>query len=146
MNNADVLKSIPAAGLALLALCAPAQSKDAGIPFMVRIENVTAGAGPVRVAMFDRETWLGRAVAAGEVEASSHAVEMTLNAPRAGAYGFVAYQDIDRDGRLDRNIFGIPTEPTAFSNGAEIFFGPPDFDSAAVTIDAGSQALLRLEQ
>lgn len=128
----------------LLAVYTPVEAQQVPIRHSVRVENVDAGAGPVRIAMFDQATWLGRAVSAGEIDASASAVEITLSAPRAGRYGFAAYQDVNGDGRLNRNIVGLPTEPTAFSNGAVIRFGPPRFEASAVNISAGSQTIIRL--
>lgn len=144
MNKSISLKSIAAAGAMVFAAYAPVEAQQAPIRHSVRVENVDAGAGPVRIAMFDHATWLGRAVSAGEVAASASAVEITLSAPRAGRFGFAVYQDVNRDGRLNRNIVGLPTEPTAFSNGAVVRFGPPRFEAAAVDVSADSQTIVRL--
>ena len=35
------------------------------------------------------------------------------------------FQDLDGDGELDKNAFGMPTEPFGFSNDPVIRFGPP---------------------
>lgn len=142
--NAEVFKSIAAVAALLSAIYAPANAQQAEIAHTVRVENVEAGAGPVRVAMFDRASWLGRAVDAGEIAATGRIVDMPLTAPGAGRYGFAVYQDINRDGRLNRNIVGFPTEPAAFSNGAVIRFGPPSFDDAAVNVSANGQTIVRL--
>lgn len=139
-----LFKSIAAGVVMLFAAYAPVDAQQAQIDHVVRVENVDAGAGPVRVAMFNRASWLGRAVDAGEVAATGTSVEMALTAPGAGRYGFAVYQDINRDGRLNRNIVGLPTEPTAFSNGAVIRFGPPNFDAAAVDVSANGQTIVRL--
>lgn len=144
MNRTVLLKSIAAAGVMLFAAYSSVEAQQVSIMCRVRVENVRAGAGPVRVAMFDQTTWLGRAVSAGETEASANAVELAMSAPRAGRYGFAVYQDVNRDGRLNRNIVGLPTEPTAFSNGAVVRFGPPRFEAAAVNISADSQTIVRL--
>ncbi|MGD9964946.1 MAG: DUF2141 domain-containing protein [Hyphomonadaceae bacterium] len=144
MNKSILLKSIAAAGAMLFAAYAPVEAQQVPVRHSVRVENVDAGAGPVRVAMFDHATWLSRAVSAGESEASANIVELTLSAPRAGRYGFAVYQDVNRDGRLNRNIVGLPMEPTAFSNGAVIRFGPPRFEAAAVSVSADSQTIVRL--
>ncbi len=36
----------------------------------------------------------------------------------AGRYAIKSFHDIDGDGKLGSNMFGIPTEPYAFSNNA----------------------------
>jgi len=44
-----------------------------------------------------------------------------------GNYAIAALHDINKDGKLDKNIFGIPTEGYGFSNDARDKFGPPSF-------------------
>ena len=43
---------------------------------------------------------------------------------------------LDGNGILDKNFFGVPTQPYGFSNKAEGFLGPPSFEDAAIEIDA----------
>jgi uncharacterized protein (DUF2141 family) len=134
MNRTTLLKSI-AAGAATLAVLSPSvEASVSTVPLTVRIDNVQVGAGPVRIAMFDRRSWLGEALDSAEAPASSLSVHVRLAVPGAGLYGLAVYQDANRDGRLNRNIVGLPTEPVAFSNNAVIRFGPPSFDDAAVPV------------
>lgn len=144
MNKGVRFMSSAAAAAALFSVLSPVEAQEVPVRHTVRVENVHRLLGPVRVAMFDQANWLGRAISFGEIEASASTVELTMNAPRAGRYGFAVYQDVNRDGRLNRNIFGLPTEPAAFSNGAVIRFGPPRFEAAAVSISADSQTIVRL--
>lgn len=62
---------------------------------------------------------------------------MTFGGLKLSRYAIIAFQDQNRDGKLNRNLFGVPTEPNAFSNNATGFWGlgPPDFDNAAVLIN-----------
>lgn len=56
----------------------------------------------------------------------------------AGPYAFSVYVDRNGNGKLDRGMFGKPSEPYGFSNGGGMF-GPPDFADAAVDVaDSGS--------
>ncbi len=43
-----------------------------------------------------------------------------------------AFHDENRNGQLDKNAFGIPTERYGFSNNPPSTFGPPSFNAAAV--------------
>ncbi len=47
-----------------------------------------------------------------------------------------AYQDENDNHKIDRNLFGIPTEGIGFSNDARMRFGPPEFADAAIVLDA----------
>lgn len=46
-----------------------------------------------------------------------------------------AYHDRNSNGKLDKNSFGIPTEPYGFSRDPKRGFGPPSFEQAAFEID-----------
>jgi uncharacterized protein (DUF2141 family) len=48
-----------------------------------------------------------------------------------GDYAVVALHDINKDGTLDKNILGIPTEGYGFSNNAMDKYGPPTFLQAS---------------
>lgn len=143
MNRTTLLKSIGASVVAFSLLSSPVEATVNAISLVVRVDNVQAGGGPVRVAMFTSSNWLGAtATDAEQTDATGGSVRLSLTAPAAGRYGFAIYQDINRDGRLNRNIIGLPTEPVAFSNNAVIRFGPPSFQDAAVDISANSETVV----
>lgn len=55
-----------------------------------------------------------------------------------GRYAVMAYVDRNGNGKLDRGMFGRPTEPYGFSNGGGRF-GPPDFADAVIDVaDTGA--------
>ncbi len=146
MNRNVFAKSmlVGAAALAVLtAFSAPASAQAA---LEVRIENVRPGGGQVRVALFDEANWLSDVrVASAQVDASGASVTVRLSAPRAGRYAVSVYQDLNRDGRLNRNLIGIPSEPWGASNDAPANFGPPQFSDAALDVGAqGARTTLRL--
>ena len=54
----------------------------------------------------------------------------------AGAYGIKLFHDVDGDGKMGTNPFGMPTEPFAFSNNAPAQFGPAKWDAAKFDVAA----------
>ena len=110
----------------------------------VRVDNVRPDQGQVRVALYDEGTWLGEPVVGEQIDATGASVTLRLQAPASGRYGLAAYQDTNGDGRLNRNVFGMPSEPTAFSNDAPMNFGPPRFADAALDVSAPAQTVLTL--
>ena len=50
-----------------------------------------------------------------------------------GRYALAVYVDRNGNGKLDRGMFGIPSEPYGFSNGGGAF-GPPEFGEAQVEL------------
>lgn len=104
--------------------------------------------GQVSVAIFrtaadwkarSRPAWAGVRPAHGEQ------VRLELDLP-PGAYGVMAYQDRNSNGRLDTLPIGVPTEPYGFSNNARGSFGPPQWAAASFTLPAqGATQSLRLK-
>jgi uncharacterized protein (DUF2141 family) len=52
----------------------------------------------------------------------------------AGNYAAAAYHDENGNKKLDKNIFGAPTEPYGFSNDARRLMSAPSFDEARFEI------------
>ncbi len=46
-----------------------------------------------------------------------------------------AHHDENGNDKLDKNAFGIPTEPYGFSNNPKRGFGPPKFDEVSFSVD-----------
>ena len=63
---------------------------------------------------------------------------LLVDALAPGRYAVMAYVDRNGNGKLDRGMFGRPTEPYGFSNGGGRF-GPPDFADAVIDVaDTGA--------
>ena len=60
-----------------------------------------------------------------------------------GEYGIKLYHDVNGDGEMNTNPFGMPIEPFAFSNNAKGRFGPARWDAARfeVTEEGASQTI-----
>ncbi len=62
------------------------------------------------------------------------AIVIFENLPKA-KYAAAVYHDKNKNGILDKNMFGVPTEKYGFSNNARETFSAPSFESAAVNLD-----------
>ena len=122
--------SVSAAAL-LFAGAATAQESPLRLTF-----QTSASEGVVMVAVFDSEAaWNGGGApaAVARVEAGAGPVEAAFELP-AGDYAVRAFHDVDGDGELNTNPFGIPIEPFAFSNDARGRMGPPGWSAARFTV------------
>lgn len=121
-----------AAAAFLLATPALAQSPDSSV---VLTFETGVRTGSVMVALYDSEAAYegGPAVARMAVPASGRVVARFENLP-AGDYAMKAFHDVDGDGEMDANPFGMPTEPYAFSNNAVGNMGPARWDSARFVV------------
>lgn len=62
----------------------------------------------------------------------------------SGTYAVVVYQDENANGRIDRNFFHLPTEPSGFSRDARPKFGPPRYKPASFTLTEDMEMLIRV--
>jgi uncharacterized protein (DUF2141 family) len=61
---------------------------------------------------------------------------------KPGRYALIVFHDENANGRLDKNFFGVPTEPYGFSNDAQGFLGAPSFDDAAILLGAHDEVAI----
>lgn len=63
----------------------------------------------------------------------------------AGTYAIVIYQDENSNGRIDRNFFRLPTEPSGFSRDARPKFGPPRYKPASFSLSEDTEMQIKLK-
>lgn len=120
--------------LALLFLCSATASQAAELTLTIRH---AAASGPVRGMVFgDADSFdrLEEPVAKFSQLPENGTVIVTIADLPPGRYAVALYQDSNGNDRLDKTIFGLPTEPYGFSNDASAPMGPPDFDAASFVI------------
>lgn len=61
-----------------------------------------------------------------------------------GTYAVVVYQDENANGRIDRNFFHLPTEPSGFSRDARPKFGPPRYKPASFALSEDMEMRIRV--
>ncbi len=98
----------------------------------VTVSNVRSDGGHVLLALCDRATFL-QATCRYHARASAHpgTVVLRIAGVPPGTYAAQAFQDENDNGKIDRNLIGLPEEGIGFSNDAPMRFGPPSFDEAA---------------
>ncbi|MEM8799931.1 MAG: DUF2141 domain-containing protein [Pseudomonadota bacterium] len=101
--------------------------------------------GKVRAVIFQsaEDFSSGKALHAVSLSVQDTRVFVSFPELPTGEYAVRAFHDMDGDGELAKNPFGIPTEPVAFSNGAKVRFGAPSWKDCkfVVTADGQSQTL-----
>jgi len=65
----------------------------------------------------------------------------TLTTP---ADAVVIYQDLNSNGKVDRNFFRLPTEPCGFSRDARPKMGPPRYKPASFTLSEDTEMSIKL--
>lgn len=122
--------------LAALPVCLATAVAVAG-DLTIEVSGITPDRGKVYVAVYDRPDTFptGRQrVSQALVPQDRHLTVQFKDLP-PGHYAAAAYQDLNGNGKLDKNFLGIPKEPYGFSQEARGTMGPPTFAEAAVTLD-----------
>lgn len=103
----------------------------AAAPLTVTLTGIETQTGEIRLGIFDADGYKSdEAVAGANVAADSDTVSVTVEGLSPGEYGIKLYHDVNGDGEMNTNPFGMPTEPFAFSNNAKGRFGPASWDAA----------------
>lgn len=119
---------------ALLVQTAPAQAAGCA---ELRIENIRVGQGPLMIAAYTDAASFGRQAATSiELAVRTETMAMQVCNLDAEPVAFTLFQDLNRNGRLDTNPFGLPTEPWGAS-GTSSPLARPSWASAAVQTSAG---------
>ncbi|MEP3891349.1 MAG: DUF2141 domain-containing protein [Hellea sp.] len=107
----------------------------------VTVDGYKEQEGVISAALFNEAGYNGKAapVRGMSVDVAGESVTLTFQGLAAGEYGIKLYHDIDKNGEMNTNAFGLPTEPYAFSNNALGSMGPAKWDAAKFTVtEAGT--------
>ncbi len=104
----------------------------------VTINNIKTPEGNISAALFDEAGYKGGPQIRGmNADVSGDSVVLDFADLPAGEYGIKLFHDVNGNGNMDTNPFGIPLEPYAFSNSAAGMMGPAKWDAAKFTVQAG---------
>ena len=76
-------------------------------------------------------------------EGKSHVYKFK-NLPK-DSYALAIYHDENKNGTLDKNLVGAPTEAYGFSNNAREMFSAPSFESAKIVLDRDKKCQIRIK-
>jgi uncharacterized protein (DUF2141 family) len=101
----------------------------------ISITNIREAKGTIRAAVFANATDFEQEKNAVYDEAipltSTATIYRQLPLSGRSSYGIALYQDLNNNGKLDRNSLGIPKEPYAFSNNPSAKWQAPTFSEIA---------------
>jgi len=122
------------AGAACAAIFATAAIAQASAALTINLDCAD-GRGQVLIAVFDSKIAYETDKPVRRL-AAQPGKPVRLDGLQPGRYAIKSFHDIDGDGRMGTNPFGIPTEPFAFSNNARGSMGPASWEAAAFDVPA----------
>ncbi len=121
-----------------------AAAQEAG-EVSVIFSGIEAQKGALYGGVYDSEAAFsgGQPITGFKLEVNGPIASQAIKGLKPGRYALKVYHDIDGDGRMNMNAFGIPTEPYAASNNAPSTMGPPAWADAVfeVTADGARQTI-----
>lgn len=123
--------------IALLATSVMAAPLASASDLTVTVEGIADAKGSIMLGLFDEATYKGDgAVNGATLKVDGDSVTAVFEGLQPGEYAVRLYHDLNDDGEMNTNPFGMPTEPYAFSNDARGRFGPAKWDAAKFTVEA----------
>jgi len=113
---------------------------------VLKVTGLRSEKGQVKIAVFNSsEKWLGeQPIYSSTINVDSQTVTWRINDVPYGDYGVAVFHDENSNGKMDKNVLGIPQEPYGFSNNVRVTFGPPKWEEAKFTVK-GSTAEVSIE-
>jgi uncharacterized protein (DUF2141 family) len=74
--------------------------------------------------------WIGKILSI-----ENNAVIVVIDSLKYGEYAVRVFHDENKNGKIDTNFLGIPTEDYGYSNDASGWFGPPSWENAKFIFD-----------
>ena len=115
----------------------------------VRVEGVASTRGTVYASIFLSAEGFpadkGMAFAYRAAPAQDGTVVLIFEEVPAGEFVVAVLHDADGNEELSFNLLGMPKEDYGFSRDARAMFGPPQFEKAAVLLQAGESKTLTVK-
>lgn len=114
----------------------------------VEAANIRDVKGQVQFGLFASATGFpdkAKPVQAKTVKVSGQTVQAVFDV-EPGTYALAIYQDVNGNGKIDKKMFGVPTEPYGFSNNIRPKLSAPSFDDCKVTVgESGKTITIQLK-
>ena len=113
---------------------------------ILSIEDIKAAEGCLQIALFDSEA----AFLQDEKASFSTSVytkttgtfKVEIPDLAYGTYAIAIFHDENNNGKLDKNIFGVPVEPYSFSNNPKIKWRGPQFEESKFDFNADEPSVV----
>ena len=135
IRNRSIVAAILAA--AILAAALPALATE----FTFEIAGIEGAEGLVMVALYDETNYLKKPLMGRRLKPEGKAVSGTFGDVPPGVYAVIAFHDENGNGKLDKNLVGMPIEKLGFSNNAKGLFGPASFADSKVEVNGSVKSV-----
>lgn len=113
----------------------------------IQIENIEVVKGDIRIGVFNaNEKFLkqGYTFKNYKVAVTDTIETIIIDDLPKGEYAFIMYHDKDGDGKMNRNLIGMPKEPFGFSNNVRPKLSKPTFEACKFVLEDNIELHIRL--
>lgn len=139
MNNCkSILTALAMAGASF---SAAAVAQNAGSSLTVNFTGIEEKQGAILGVLVDSEAaYDGKAAPVRPLRVTADKAEVAamVDGLAPGIYAIKLFHDVDGDGKMSTNPYGMPVEPFAFSNNAQGNMGPAKWADAKFEVKAGA--------
>ncbi|MCA1763457.1 MAG: DUF2141 domain-containing protein [Cryomorphaceae bacterium] len=113
----------------------------------IGVYNAKPVKSKIFVAIYDSESsFLEDELMLREIDVSEKSKKHELSVwVKPGFYAIAIFQDLNNNGKLDKNMVGIPNEPYGFTNYEGLQITPPTWNKTALYIDSSREILIDLK-
>lgn len=116
-------------------LSAASQEKET-IELTIEVTITKHYKGDILLALYNNEEdYMKKAYKSTKVTVKNGKAILKFKEIQKGNYAFSLFHDVNSNEKLDKNFFGIPKEPYAFSNNQKGSFGPPKYKNAMFIVE-----------
>jgi len=108
---------------------------------VIRAEGIQSAQSMVYAGICDTSFEEATCPYRGRSPARPGVVELRIRNVKPGAYAIAVFHDTNGNGKLDRGLIGLPSEPYGFSNDVGRS-GPPSFEAARVVVKEPSTTIV----
>lgn len=111
---------------------------------VLEIGNIEKAKGKIWVGVYDKPEHYfvkDKAIVKGVSVSNTGKVELEIGKLQYGTYAIALFHDLNGNGKLDQNAFGVPTEPYAFSNLPKSKWRLPKFEEVKFNFNRDNQVV-----
>lgn len=115
--------------------------------FTVEVSELVADKDTVYLGLYNQKNGFlneGSAVVNAKIKAKGNKVSYTFKNLPVGEYAVAAYQDVNSNGKCDRNFIGYPTEGFGFSKNYRPKVSAPKFDEVKIYVKQSTATSIAL--
>jgi uncharacterized protein (DUF2141 family) len=128
----NLIKKIVKYLFVLIFVCKPMLAQNESGNITLTVDKISDLKGVLKIALYNsKESYdEGNAYKTMDVKVKNRSEIVVFENIDYGEYAIKMYHDVNENKKMDKGLFGIPTEPYGFSNDASGFMGPASYEKA----------------